>query len=492
MDDADDEMREARARFVAGFSTRISGFHTLFDRLDEPEAAASLRADAHKLIGLSGVLGFPTVSRHAAALEEALLRPEPDRQAARTALDGIAAGFAGDLSGGQPGLSTAATGAPSAHSERILLVEDDDEQRRLSAAMLRSAGFRVITAGTGPEAVEAARDETPNLILLDVDLPGFDGMTVCTKLRLMPALASVPVIFCTARTSLIDRMAGLTLGADDYVTKPFAPSELLFRIRRHLAARARMPAAAPVEGLLSYEEIVKRAGPLLSQGIVTVVLLRAAPGEIARLGARLVDELRRRDLVGRYRESCAIAVLPDMPASSGRAGIERIASSLAPPIPDLAVGAADGSGAQGSTLETLIERADLALAEERVRRGEGASRRPAVLVAEDDPDVMHIVDARLKSAGYRTLLAFYGQQTLDVIDADAPAVLLLDLMMPKLTGFDVLTRLRALPTRPRTIVLSGRGRDEDVTRAFELGADDYLTKPFNPDELIARVARLTR
>jgi CheY-like chemotaxis protein len=185
-----------------------------------------------------------------------------------------------------------------------------------------------------------------------------------------------------------------------------------------------------------------------------------------------------------------IAVLPGVPASSGRASIERIASALSPPLLDLAIGAADAP--QGSTLETLIEQADLALAEDRVRRGQGTSRRLTVLVAEDDPDVMRIVDARLKSAGYLTLLAFDGQQALDVIDKNAPAVLLLDMMMPKLTGFDVLTRMRERPNRPRTIVLSGRGRDEDVTRAFELGADDYVTKPFNPDELIARVARLTR
>ena len=92
------------------------------------------------------------------------------------------------------------------------------------------------------------------------------------------------------------------------------------------------------------------------------------------------------------------------------------------------------------------------------------------------------------------MLTLDGQQTLEALERESPTIILLDLMMPKLTGFDVLMRLREHPaqSRPRTIVVSARGRDEDVARAFELGADDYVTKPFNPEELMARIARLAR
>jgi DNA-binding response OmpR family regulator len=80
------------------------------------------------------------------------------------------------------------------------------------------------------------------------------------------------------------------------------------------------------------------------------------------------------------------------------------------------------------------------------------------------------------------------------VRAHSPDVLVLDLMMPKLSGFDVLTQLGQTPDapRPKIIVLSGRGREPDVVRAFELGADDYMTKPFNPQELMARIARLLK
>ena len=117
----------------------------------------------------------------------------------------------------------------------------------------------------------------------------------------------------------------------------------------------------------------------------------------------------------------------------------------------------------------------------------------SILIVDADPDVVHVIDARVKAAGLRTLVAFDGQQALHQVESAAPAVIVLELMLPKRSGFDVLARLRELPEpRPRVVVVSSRSREEDVMRAFELGADDYLTKPFNPQELLARVGRLLK
>ena len=99
----------------------------------------------------------------------------------------------------------------------------------------------------------------------------------------------------------------------------------------------------------------------------------------------------------------------------------------------------------------------------------------------------------MRAAGSATFLAFDGAAALAVTESKRPDVLVLDLMMPKMTGFDVLAKLSGLGgPRPRTVVLSGRGREDDVTRAFNLGADDYMTKPFSPPELVARLSRLLR
>jgi DNA-binding response OmpR family regulator len=115
-----------------------------------------------------------------------------------------------------------------------------------------------------------------------------------------------------------------------------------------------------------------------------------------------------------------------------------------------------------------------------------------VLVADDDPDVVRILDSHLGAGGYRRMLTFDGMRALEEVRAQTPDVLVLDLMMPRMTGFDVLAGIRDMEPRPRVIVLSARGREDDVVRAFGLGADDFIAKPFNPQELLARIARLVK
>jgi CheY-like chemotaxis protein len=184
--------------------------------------------------------------------------------------------------------------------------------------------------------------------------------------------------------------------------------------------------------------------------------------------------------------------MPGLTAAAAKSALRGAIDAIAPPLQTAAIGAADSTQTESPTLDALLAQADLALAQDRVAQSGGHTGKTTILLAEDDPDVLHIIDTRLRAAGYRTVLAVDGQQTLDALGAFTPDVVLLDLMMPKLTGFDVLMNIRQREKRPRTIVLSARGRDEDVTRAFELGADDYVNKPFNPEELVARIARLTR
>jgi two-component system cell cycle response regulator len=495
--EADQALRDARSRFVAGFTPRHTAMGTLLTSFSvdlDPAPLKSLRDAAHKLAGLAGVLGFPSVSEQAAALEVALLADPVDPEVARDALKQMGAGFAHDLAGTAP--SWAQDARPVAVGARILLVEDEPDQRRLAASGLRAAGYRVVTAESGAEAVHTARTERPELILLDIDLPDLDGMAVCRQLKLDPALAAIPVIFCSARTSVMDRMAGLTLGADDYITKPFVPSELLLRIGRLLtrtATGARSPTAPPpTNRAMTYEMFAPAATDLLSRAPAAIALMRIAPADIDRLTAQLMEDLRRRDMLGQFSDGHLIAVMPGLSASTAKSTLRGMIDSITPPLESCAIGTADPESAGTAALDALIAHADLALAQDRVAQSGLVSGQKTILLAEDDPDVLHIIDTRLKAAGYRTVLALDGQQALDALGKESPAVVLLDLMMPKLTGFDVLIKIRERAQRPRIIVVSGRGRDEDVTRAFDLGADDYITKPFNPDELIARLARLTR
>jgi DNA-binding response OmpR family regulator len=114
---------------------------------------------------------------------------------------------------------------------RVLVVEDEPELAAVVAAYLRNEGFSVDIAATGPEAVSMARSAQPDLIALDIMLPGFDGLEVCRQVR---GFSDCYVIMLTARDDEIDKVIGLSVGADDYVVKPFSPRELTARIRAML------------------------------------------------------------------------------------------------------------------------------------------------------------------------------------------------------------------------------------------------------------------
>jgi DNA-binding response OmpR family regulator len=127
----------------------------------------------------------------------------------------------------------------------ILVVDDEANIADLVDMYLRKEGFRVVKAGTGEDALVAARRERPRLVVLDVGLPGIDGLEVCRRLR---ADSNTPVIFLTARDSEIDRILGLEMGGDDYLTKPFSPRELVARVKAILRrAEASTPAPEVLE-----------------------------------------------------------------------------------------------------------------------------------------------------------------------------------------------------------------------------------------------------
>ena len=121
---------------------------------------------------------------------------------------------------------------------KILVVEDDRKTVELIRLYLDKDGYRVIAAYSGDKAVDLARSERPDLIVLDLMLPEIDGLEVC---RILRRESDVPIVMLTARTTEQDKLSGLDLGADDYITKPFSPRELLARVRAVLRRVQEIP-----------------------------------------------------------------------------------------------------------------------------------------------------------------------------------------------------------------------------------------------------------
>ena len=134
-------------------------------------------------------------------------------------------------------------------NERVLIVEDEEDIQELVRFVLSKEGFRVTGVRSGEEAMRLLRADAPALLVLDLMLPGLDGLEVCRLMKADASLRAVPVVMLTAKGEEADIVTGLELGADDYVTKPFSPRVLLARIKAVLRRRQGTPKAdeAPIE-----------------------------------------------------------------------------------------------------------------------------------------------------------------------------------------------------------------------------------------------------
>ena len=139
-------------------------------------------------------------------------------------------------------------------AHRILVVEDDPHIREIVRFALEKAGMRVVTARDGEEAMGRFVEAEPDLVVLDIGLPEIDGLEVCRRIR---KTSEAPILFLSARDEEIDRILGLELGADDYVSKPFSPRELVARVRAILK-RVRAAPAAQLALVISRGELVMK------------------------------------------------------------------------------------------------------------------------------------------------------------------------------------------------------------------------------------------
>ena len=143
-------------------------------------------------------------------------------------------------------------------AEHILVVDDEEDILELVSYNLTKAGYRVTRVTSGEDAIKAARSKLPDLVLLDLMLPGVDGLEVCNTLKRDSRTANIPVVMLTARGEEADIVSGLELGADDYITKPFSPRVMLARIKAVL--RRKMKAPAEEQAIIKLRDLVIHPG----------------------------------------------------------------------------------------------------------------------------------------------------------------------------------------------------------------------------------------
>src|SRR6266704_4162011 len=172
----------------------------------------------------------------------------------------------------------------------VLVVEDDAASRGLLRSLLEREGYSAMIAADGESGLRVAREHEPDVVLLDIGLPGLDGLQVTRKLRQTAATRTIPIILLTGRTNLEDMTEGLDAGADDFIGKPFRRPELLARIRSAVRMRQAILSMEPVRSV-----VAALAGAVAAKDPVTELHCQRLAGLAARVGARLGLDVDERD-----------------------------------------------------------------------------------------------------------------------------------------------------------------------------------------------------
>lgn len=283
--------------------------------------------------------------------------------------------------------------------ETILIVDDEAANRELMEAVLSEAGYRVAQAEAGPAALAQATAAAPDLVLLDLMMPGMNGFEVCQRLKHDPATASVPVIVVTALGQIRSKEAALTSGADDFLTKPVGIEDLLARVRAMLKVR------------------------------------------------RIRQDLDR-----------TLAYLHELDAARHAQRRESLASVVAgsPPPPH------------------------------------PAPTAPPILLVDDELLTRDFYSDFLSEHGFQVLAARDGVEGLDLARQHPLEAVILDIMMPGMSGLEVLERLHAQDPDLPVIMLTAHPSSQNAIAALKLGAFDFIVKGLSHELVLLAVHRAVR
>lgn len=412
----------------------------------------------------------------------------------------------------------------------ILIVEDNATVATATKAYLRAEGRTLLVAETAGKALELLSTTEVDLVILDLILPDRDGRDLLVQMREEVATAIVPVIVLSSNAGTVARAECMAVGADDFLEKPADPKALRAAAARQIqAGRARRDAVRDGltglpnrAGLLAHHEQYRREA---SEGgtplAVAVIALDSLAEVTMRLGTDAGDRfllevssavheaIGKGDRLGRWETAELVAVLPGRTPSDAKGILEATIRSLSEDealddireagIPIALTGGVTPAGPDQS-LHDAIASAQRSVYAAKTSEGDSvrsdaddlAIETHRLLMVEDDRVTSTLLNHRLIRDGHEVVAFENGLEAYDwAVDNDFDLAVL-DVKVPGMDGFELLAKLRAIPRLEAVpiVMLTGMGSEIDVIRGLELGADDYMLKPFSPTELLARVRRL--
>jgi diguanylate cyclase (GGDEF)-like protein len=426
----------------------------------------------------------------------------------------------------------------AADKGKILVVDDDPQVLEALEVLLPSQGFAVVTHGDPLTFWQALEDTAPDLLLLDIDMPGLSGIQLCHEVRSDPRWCTLPILFLISHTDPRTVYRVFAVRADDYVPKPFAGPELLARIRNRLERMRLQRSLIETDALTGVAtrskseqvlaqllKLADRHNQPISLAVLDVDKLKrinsreghaAGDAVLQTLGQILRHSFRGEDIVARWAGEEFVAVMYGMTRTDG---VRRLAAILAEfQKKEFSSEHGDSFGAtfsagvaeypvDGATLQDLYRAADGALFH---AKGAGSNRvLPAgwqgdqapvvnqvdVVLIDDDEALSALLAHTLKIRGYTTHILKDGQAAVEALCGREPRlkakVILLEVSLPGLDGFGVLRQLASdhILRRTKVIVLTARSLEAEVLKTLELGAFDHLAKPFSMPVLMQLVRR---
>ena len=405
----------------------------------------------------------------------------------------------------------------------VLVIESDhDAAEWVLGCLERHAGTSVTIVRNGQQALDYLEDKTPHLILLSIILPDQDGRSLLVELKRLPKLDTVPVIMMSALEARTVRSECLLLGADGFITKPLDEKTFLEIVRDALEQLSlevmEEERNKPLPTILEGTTWLKEQGRI---GTVVAFLdmdhfhevfdhepLDEVEGILDQVARRINENLREREILYTGDRDDFLLILDGVDLAKAAERIKELQfvvsgqsfqTTNGTQYP-LTFSAGLASLTEPGQPDRVLGEGRSALVQAK-RKGDNVVHTsgepdvpPRILLAEDDPMIVKLVQHRLQRAGVDVVVAVNGREALEKGLGGSFDLVMLDVKMPVHDGFEVTRRFRLEPDMKNIpiVLFTSMGSEQDVVRGFELGADDYITKPFSPTELVARLLHLLR